>query len=152
MKIYNGNLFDHFDGVTTPEVDAIAHVCNCQGVMGSGIALAIKNKYHGAYEAYKEAERNFGLELGDISYNELNSRKYIFNLNAQYACGIGFRHLNYEALYVALNKTRLFMDACELCTIGIPFNMGCDRAGGDWSIVTAMVDSIFGEKVIAVKL
>jgi hypothetical protein len=31
----------------------------------------------------------------------------------------------------------------NLKTIGVPYKMGCDRAGGDWHIVEAMLQSVF---------
>lgn len=50
------------------ETDApvIVHGCNCQGVMGSGVAKQIKEKYFTVYEIYRKIYENQGLELGTI--------------------------------------------------------------------------------------
>jgi len=140
IKYVKGDLFDYFEDGSC---DAIAHCCNCQGVMGSGIALSIKNKYPDAYKAYKAYEKSDGvLRLGTISVASINS-KLILNLHAQDNYGIGARFVNYEAMYVALVQARERMAQDNLKTIGVPYKMGCDRAGGDWHIVEAMLQSVF---------
>lgn len=45
LSIVKGDLF------TAPE-DYIAHGCNAQGVMGSGVALEIRRRFPDAYKAY----------------------------------------------------------------------------------------------------
>ncbi len=59
MKIVTktGNLMDVTEG-------HIVHGCNAQGVMGSGVALAVKNKYPGAFDDYRAIYEDEGLELG----------------------------------------------------------------------------------------
>lgn len=60
IKYKKGNLLDCY---RANEINVIAHVANCQGVFGSGLALAIKNDFPEAYEAYKWQEKHVGLEL-----------------------------------------------------------------------------------------
>jgi O-acetyl-ADP-ribose deacetylase (regulator of RNase III) len=43
----------------------IAHGCNSKGVQGSGVALAIRNRYPESYEFYKHEFNVSGLELGN---------------------------------------------------------------------------------------
>lgn len=146
--IINADLFDAFEdkieGVN--DIVAIMHVCNCQGVMGSGIAAGIKEKYPAAHEAYIKFGRKNHLTLGTVSFASIKingTDKYIFNLHAQDWYGYGERHLNYEALYQTLEKAAA---TCSLQglkgSIAVPFKMGSDRAGGDWNIVKAMLDSV----------
>lgn len=152
MKIINGNLLDRFDKA---EFDAIAHVCNCQGVMGSGIAKVIKDRHPDAFKAYKDAERAMqkipayqGLQLGTISRGTATTGRSIYNLHAQNFYGTDKRHINYEALYCCLELVRDEMESRDEKTLGIPFKMGADRAGGDFRIVMAMVTSIFNQSDI----
>lgn len=158
MKTYEGNLLEHFTGRARPEVSAIAHVCNCQGVMGSGIAKAIRTRYPEAYQAYKSFEKNSskGLSLGSVSTAVIDSDKHIYNLHAQQFYGTdGRRYLNYEALYASLENVCDSMCFSGLKTLGVPYKMGSDRAGGDWNVVAAMLSSIFEQhniEVIAIKL
>lgn len=147
-----GDLLDYFNNGTC---DAIAHCCNCQGVMGSGIALQIKNEIPDAYDAYKqfETDNSRGLDLGTISYylssfwidgDEFVKKQGVVNLHAQHLYGCdGSRFVNYEALYNSLLKTRELMIENDMKVLGVPYKMACDRAGGDWRIVETMMTVIF---------
>jgi O-acetyl-ADP-ribose deacetylase (regulator of RNase III) len=156
VQPFHGNLFDYFDRTDDIYVNAIAHVCNCQGVMGSGIAQSIKMRYPSAYKAYRRFEEvNSGLRLGTISHAEVKPGKHVFNLHAQQFYGTDRRYLDYEALYVALERTRSCMNVAGARVLGVPYNMGCDRAGGDWNVVEAMINSVFKDAdilIISVKL
>jgi len=149
MKVIKGDLLKEFE---TGTVDAILHVCNCQRVMGAGIAFQIKNRYPQAYQAYMDHPIELDLmghsylELGTISYTSslYKGGGYIFNLHAQNLYGSGSRFLNYEALYVTLEKVRdvLQKDGFK-GVIGVPKYMGAFRAGGDWRIVEKMLECVF---------
>jgi hypothetical protein len=144
IKHAKGDLFKFFeDGAC----DTVAHCCNCKGVMGSGIALTIKDKYPGAYKSYKDHEyRNAVLKLGTTSSAFVGENKLIVNLHAQSSYGYNaFRYVNYEALYESLIATRNEMIASNHKILGVPYKMACDRAGGDWRIVEAMLDAIFSD-------
>jgi len=138
-----GNLLEFYE---QNEVDYIGHCCNCQGVMGSGIALSIKDDFPAAYDAYKEYEREYGLELGTVS--ECGG---IFNLHAQNLYGTkgqGNRFVDYEALYNSLTTMRLDIqdninESYDPVNIGFPYKMAADRAGGDWIVIEAMIVSVF---------
>ena len=149
MRHLSGDLFTRFETNELVTFDAIAHVCNCQGVMGSGIAAAIKGKYPSAFSAYIKSYENWqayscGVPLlGSISYAEVDPKKFVFNMNAQDLYESGLRHLNYEALYKTLCVVKNLMLFNNLKTLGVPYNMGSDRAGGDWNVVVAMIDSVF---------
>lgn len=158
MQIIDGDLFDFFVGGPMKErCDVIMHVCNCQGVMGSGIALSIRKKFPPAYEAYKGFHMRMGgsdIPLGSISHATINGDgKLIINLHAQrFYGGDGRRYLDYEALYKCLVTASVLVFAEGHTRIGVPYLMGCDRAGGDWKIVDAMCESVFADKIFAAKL
>jgi hypothetical protein len=116
------------------------HVCNDVGVMGSGIALEVKNRLPDAYRAYR-AGGLYPLQVGTISASE-----NVINLVAQRGYGQGIRHLDYEALYKCLEKARgtlEYIDPGREWRVGIPYKMGSDRAGGNWGVVLAMVAAAF---------
>lgn len=148
---FTGDLFKYFErGDNGIKTNAIAHVCNCQGVMGSGIAREIKTRYPTAFEAYKQNEIDMqkipayqGLQLGTISYAEVRPTEFVFNLHAQQFYGTDKRHLNYEALYKSLEQMRSVMILNKIQSVGFPYMMGSDRAGGDWNVVRAMIESVF---------
>lgn len=61
MKIeyINGDLF-------STNVRTIAHGCNAQGVMGSGVAKIVKALYPEAFSEYRAVNIKSGLVLGEI--------------------------------------------------------------------------------------
>ena len=62
----------------------IAHGCNAQGVMGSGVAKAIKEKWPGAYKEYRQIYLDRGLTLGrNIHYHFRTDKKLIVNCITQ---------------------------------------------------------------------
>jgi O-acetyl-ADP-ribose deacetylase (regulator of RNase III) len=154
MKILTrkkGNL------LTDETLTVVAHCANCQHTFGSGIALSIKNLYP-AYAADTEAANNKSNKLGEISYVGLKRDDkpfVVFNLYGQHLYGTDSRKVNYEAVYVALEKMR---NVCEMAkidpkpTVGFPYKMGADRAGGDVRIIERMIEVVFegytGEVVI----
>ena len=125
------------------EIDKLIHVTNCQGSMGSGVAWEIRNRVPDAYIAYKALEEGRGLALGDTSYGG-----DVFNLNGQQYYGTdGRRYLNYGALAQGLMEVAdcWAREARPGVTLGLPYLMGCDRAGGDWAIVSEMIEHILGD-------
>jgi len=144
MKTVKGNLVS---AVLNGDVDMIMHVCNCQGVMGSGIAKEIKERMPEAYKVYT----SWPINLGGYS-----SSKTVINLYAQDNYGYGKRQLNYGALSLSLQDAFDDLDESGFRgTIGIPYKMGSDRAGGDWEIVLEIVEELaeyYGIEVVIYKL
>lgn len=141
-KVVKGNVVD---ALLSKEVDFIAHICNCQGVMGSGVAKEIKQRVPDAFEAYRSSE----LRLGSCVYAES-----VFNLLAQDRYGYDKRHLNYGALAESLMDMSMELFDMRLnkdqvtpkFRIGIPYKIGCDRAGGDWEVVKEMIEHILKQE------
>src|SRR5690606_22930034 len=61
----------------------IAHGCNAQGVMGSGVAKLIRDKYPEAYEQYVGIHKMQGLELGEVSWTENTEPHIVINIISQ---------------------------------------------------------------------
>lgn len=126
------------------DCDVLAHCANCQRVMGSGIAYQIKNELPDAYNAYlnHDPDSQF-LQLGTISYAEID-HGLVVNLHAQHLYGYdGSRFVNYESIYETLRQTRDIMLEKNMKILGVPYKMACDRAGGDWRIIEAMLEVVF---------
>lgn len=138
------------------EIDVLLHVCNNKGVMGSGIALEIKNRIPDAYKQYKHSKYQLGsttigvYEFGDEMFTHYRGK--VFNMVAQDGYGKGIRHLNYGALADCLRQVAEHR-ACTDETIGLPYKMGADRAGGDWEIVLELIEYILKDfNVVIYKL
>ena len=139
IKTAKGSAVDHYEKDNT---GALIHVCNNVRVMGSGIALEIKNRYPNTFKVYHDAKT---CNLGDVSYHISD---LIFNMVAQDDfSGIQpkHRHLNYGALAVCLEIVDLACKQIGVKTIYVPTLMGALRAGGDWKIVKEMVEFILSD-------
>jgi len=156
LHYIKGDLLEVKNGI-------IGHGVNCQGVMGSGLALGIKNKYPSVYEAYRCAvEQFYNREslLGMVQvvdpkpdgvYCNKEDTVLVANIFTQLNYGRdGKRYLDYEALYVGFEKlyNRSSMYDLPLC---IP-KIGCGLAGGDWGIVSLMIEKAYPKDVYVYEL
>jgi hypothetical protein len=156
IEIINSCLLQAFD---SGEVNIIAHCCNSQGVMGSGIALAIKQRYPQAFEEYKEhlAEYNRSptSPLGSINPVKLGMHqdgwrdKKVYNIIGQEFYGRDKRYVNYGALsqgFCAMTygltgkRDDVVMD---YDTIGMPYLIGCGTAKGSEEVILEMLEFYF---------
>lgn len=134
------------------DVDIIAHQTNCQGVMGSGIALQIKQKYFNVYINYnklcklKTPEALMG--KCQIVATDSTNNKYVANLFGQNRFGKGLQ-TDYKALEDALYELKSFAKNNSL-SVGIPYNVGCGLAGGDWNIVRKIIEEVFNDYEITI--
>lgn len=135
MKIIKADLFDFPDGITL-----IAHSVSCDYPMGSGIAKQIKDRYPEAYAAHASQLNSISHRknlLGFISTAELSPGKFIANLYTQLNDGANKRQVDYEAFYSSLE---LLNKAYPECVIGLPHKISCDLAGGNWKIISAIIE------------
>ena len=128
--------------------DAILHQVNCQGVMGSGIAKQVKEKYPWVYAHYKRFCKNFRNKEDLLGFKQgiyINEKQEIINIYSQLNYGYdGKCYTDYDALEKALKSVNDFYKGK---TIAIPYLMGCARGGGDWNIVYKMIEEIFDENI-----
>jgi O-acetyl-ADP-ribose deacetylase (regulator of RNase III) len=137
-----GNLLEAQD------VDAIAHVCNLFCTFGAGFALHLKNKYPEAYAADCKTKNGATEKLGKCSHTTTAIK--IYNMYAMTGLGRSKRQVHYEYLIQCLTAVKNNMIASKRKTLGIPYNMGCALAGGDWRIVRAIIESVFDESEVNV--
>jgi O-acetyl-ADP-ribose deacetylase (regulator of RNase III) len=147
IKYHSGDLF-------LAPIDLAGHCANCQHTFGSGIARAIRELYPEVYEAdCKESKKNDPEKMGTITWATLKQPKaqlkHIANLYGQFTFG-GIRDVNYEAIYKALVKFRWFAEQLGVKTVGFPYRMASDRAGGDWLVIESMIWSVFKDSGIDV--
>jgi hypothetical protein len=127
--------------------DVICHQVNCQGVMGSGIAKQVREKYPWVYAHYKQLCKNFRNRkedlLGMVQGVYIDEETKILNLYAQLNYGYdGKCYTNYDALKKALMYISSYY---HRNIIAIPYLMGCYRGGGDWNVVYKMIEEIFAD-------
>ena len=141
-------------------INVIAHSCNCQNVMGGGIAKQIKDRYPKAFEA--DTERwsneyndggNWRCQIGDYSKAVIENKGTIYNLYTQSGYSTERRQVNYEYFWQALKNMQedlLFIqhETGEQQVLGLPYGISCGLAGGNWGIIKAMIEDIFLDSLI----
>jgi O-acetyl-ADP-ribose deacetylase (regulator of RNase III) len=138
-----GNLLDS-------DCQVMMHQCNCFSTMGAGIAKQFAQKWPEVSQADKAfMPYNPTGKLGQVSRALVaHSSVFVYNLYGQYNYGTGKQQTNYEALNSAIRKMLEELKQLPMFTdlkMGLPYGMGCGLAGGDWKIVSAMLEKISAE-------
>lgn len=136
----------------------IVHQVNCKGVMGAGLALAIKKKYPVVYEVYKN-RCNAGYRLlgsADIvlaNHNDDNTTESlsVVNLYAQDDYGRDKRHTNYKAFELSLMSMKATLRGYDGNDIYFPYGIGCGLGGGSWEIILSLIEKHFPNAIICRK-
>ena len=133
--------------ILTIPAGIICHQVNTQGVMGAGLALAIKTNFPGAYYHYKTSR----LRLGRALFSKVDIRLWIAHLIAQESFGPGVQ-TDYEAFRSSIRQVRSFQDKEHIRDLGVylPYKIGCGLAGGDWEIVLAIIEDELPDAIICV--
>ena len=140
-----GNLLDS-------NCDYICHQVNCQGVMGSGIARQIRERwpwvftsYHAYCNRYKnEGKSPLGTIWGVAIDHDNRSQQWVVNMFSQETFGYyGGRFTSYDAFAKCLERMRDNLHKDK--TIGFPKNIGCGLGGGNWNVISALIEEILGE-------
>lgn len=143
VVVKEGNVFDS-------DADIICHQVNCQGVMGSGVAKEVRERFPNVYEQYHELcelHKNYSAGLlgtaqivpvyggrnGFCIANCFGQDKYGYN-GAQYT-SVGALM---EALIYVAEQARQFS-----WKVAMPYKIGCVRGGADWETVKKIIDVTF---------
>ena len=125
--------------VTTVTGGVVVHGCNCQGVMGSGVALAIRKKWPIVFDRYKQLcdiaqDRVMLLGTAHFILIEHNSDEvplYVGNIFTQLSFGKdGKRYASIEDVDVGLMTAGKFAKLMKL-PLYMP-RIGCGLGGLDW--------------------
>lgn len=138
-----GNLLAVREGI-------IVHGCNAQGVMGSGVAAAVRETYPGAYDAYRAAydqTRQAGgksLQLGRVVWYTVSKeppKLAIANAITQEFFGStpGHRYVSYDAVRDAFRRIAAVAREHQL-PVHYPL-IGAGLAQGDWSVIADIIDT-----------
>lgn len=136
-------VMDNIFNEMQPRNCIIAHQVNAQGVMGAGVALAIRKRYPEVYEAYMDDYKKGILKLGHTSYVKIHPSQFVANICGQEYYGKNGRYTDYKALREGLEDVRCMAEALDLHVV-LPYRIGCGNAGGDWeNVVAPMIDEVF---------
>lgn len=137
IEYKRGNLLSVTKGI-------IVHGANAQGVMGSGVAKAIREKYPECYDAYYIQYISYGLSLGDVVWwasNDspvLSGTLFIANGITQNLYGTDKRHVNYVAVALVFKEVIRQAKATNL-EVHFP-KIGAGLGGGRWDIIEEIIN------------
>jgi O-acetyl-ADP-ribose deacetylase (regulator of RNase III) len=134
IKTCIGNLLDVKAGW-------ISHGCNAHGIMGSGVAAAVKRMYPAAYKHYREEYEDIGLRLGEINVYQVSDNLMIVNAITQENFGsVRKRYVSYDAIQECFERINFRMkDGLVPKELHIP-RLGAARGGGSWNIIEAIIE------------
>ena len=142
----NGNLLD-------AQTTVIGHQVNCQGVMGSGVARQIRDKWPLIFSNYQVKCQSPISPLGDVLIVKVSDNQYIANIFGQYNYGTdGERYTSYDALDIAFSRLKYTMVENNFKSLAIPYKMSSDRGGADWDVVLALLTSAFKDTDITIEI
>lgn len=120
------------------EVKHLIHGCNSKGVMGSGVAKVLREKYPRAYQDYNDSYNSYGLELGTIIVSVQDDGKVIHNAITQkdYGRRDDRIYVSYWAIAEAFRK----INSWGIKEIAMP-KIGAGLANGDWNVISAIIEN-----------
>lgn len=134
MKIIRGNLLDLTE---SGAFDVAVHGCNCQHIMGAGIAKQIRERWPEAYDIDEVAFRHGRRLLGSTSDTMARRRNHTFWIVNAYTQPRPGPCVDYAAIATA------FLDVKENHgerRIAYP-KIGAGLGGGDWSLIAKIIDA-----------
>lgn len=126
-------------GDITTAKGIIVHGCNAQGVMGSGVALAIRKKFPSAYRVYRQAHQKGALHLGSVtSMSAEDADVIVVNGITQELYGNdGQLYTNYKAVESVFEEVNTLQHITGY-VVNFPL-IGCGLGGGDWNVVKKII-------------
>lgn len=142
IEYIKGDLF-------STKIKTIVHGCNAQGVMGSGVAKIIKERYPKAFDRYrKQYEQYNHLKLGHVipvpcgdRINDPDNYKVIVNAITQDFYGRdGSRYVSYDAVAECMSTINKFFEVYGIDEVAMP-QIGAGLGGGDWNVIASIIES-----------
>lgn len=115
----------------------IVHGCNAQGVMRSGVAKQIREKYPKVYKKYIQEHARKPLKVGDIIPVQVTDDLVIINAITQkyYGREENHRYVSYDGLDLAFQRINSYIGKGEL---HFPL-IGAGLAQGNWYVIEEII-------------
>lgn len=130
-----GNLLDAPSGI-------IVQGCNAQGVMGSGVAKAIRDAWPQVFTAYRQAYDQRGLRLGEVIWVKVKDEPLLMTANAItqefYGREEGRVYVDYPAIEKAF--TLIGQKARQYGLVVHYPLIGAGLGGGDWDRIEPIIE------------
>lgn len=133
----------------------ICHCTNDQVRMGSGVALALLQKWPSVRSEYMRwGKGEFGkFALGNIQIVWVEEDIAVVNMVGQHDTVVkdGIPPIRYDAMRNCLNKVCTVAKKFN-ATVHCPEKIGCCRAGGDWNKITQLIKEELSDKNIDITI
>jgi len=120
----------------------LVHGCNCQGQMGSGVALLIRQIYPKAHKEYVDHCAKFKDKksdlLGTIQVVDCGD-KIIINSFTQLDFGTGRQQVDYDALRNCFRLLNEYAKKNDIKEIVMP-KIGSGLGGGSWDVISKIIE------------
>lgn len=127
------------------EEPILAHSCNAQGVMGSGVAKVLRDADENIFTEYRRAYEEQGdrLELGQTIWVASNTlAKVVINLIGQefYGRDPSRVYVSYDAIRKGFREINSKLSETPHPTsVAMPL-LGAGLANGDWKIISQIIE------------
>jgi len=136
--------------VITATSGLILHGCNAQGVMGSGVALAIRNTFPLAYQSYLKWKERVGnsLQIGNVQFVTVDPDLTIANgITQEFYGRDGRRYVSYLAIDCVFSEVKRWMSINAVQELHMP-KIGSGLGGGDWNVIeTNLLETFAGTNI-----
>lgn len=133
------------------DIPVIAHGCNAKGVMGSGVAKAVREKWPHVYDEYKFWHSQEMLKPGQVLWVDTDDHKLIANCITQEDYGRSKTKVYVD--YIALAKCMKAIeeegvrrldehDPFTFHFVAMP-RIGAGLANGDWDRISKIIETCF---------
>lgn len=135
IKFVEGDL------LATNGLSALAHGCNCQGAMGSGIAIGFKERFPEMFETYLRMCTTGSFAPGSCyMYFDTSTKDIVFNLATQNRF-TGPERAKLEWIRESMTDMLRIAKEKKLSTIGLP-RVGAGLGGLVWENVKALMEEL----------
>lgn len=142
-----------FGDILSVNEGIIVQGCNAQGVMGSGLAKAIREKYPEVYEGYKIAFEDALFDrralLGSAQAVQIKSKKNLYVVNGitqEFYGKDGRKYVSYSAIQAVFAQVAIMAKSKQL-EVHYPM-IGAGLGGGDWAVISEIIDTVFQDSGI----
>jgi O-acetyl-ADP-ribose deacetylase (regulator of RNase III) len=163
IQFVKGNLLNWKSDDGLSNWNVLVHGVNCKCAFASGLAGQIRAKYPEAYNKYMHSCQEKDLEgvsddvfLGTFSVALVEGGKRIVNLATQkeYGRDKNVVYLSYDALKIGMETLRAVLEWAgkegRAYSLGIPHQIGCGLANGDWGKVKIILTEVWEKSSIPV--
>ncbi len=141
MKI----LYEVGNLIESPHV-LLIHGCNAQGVMGSGVAKAIRSEYPHAYEVYRAKHIAEGLDMGEVLFVPCDNRVIANAVTQEFYGRDGKQYVDYDSINKAMELVNQFASTHSFSHVALPL-IGAGYGGGSWAVISEIIEDCLTETV-----